>query len=72
MTRLNDDPVPSPCVSICKMDSRRGTGDERAAGGLCVGCLRTLDEIIEWGTATDARRRAIVAATIARGPASRT
>lgn len=41
------------------MDPSRGTADERAEGGLCVGCLRTLDEIIEWGRATPARRRAI-------------
>ena len=63
----SDDDVRSPCVSICKMDPRRGTVDERAAGGLCVGCLRTLDEIIEWGTATDARKQVIVASTLSRG-----
>ena len=31
--------VPSPCVSICRMD---------AATGLCEGCCRTLDEIAAW------------------------
>ena len=41
------------------MDAARGTIAERAGGGLCVGCLRTLDEIIEWGRATPARKRAI-------------
>jgi hypothetical protein len=66
MTRFDDDPVPSPCVSLCKMNPRDGNAAERAAGGLCVGCLRTLDEIIEWGTATDDRRRKIVGATAAR------
>jgi hypothetical protein len=68
MPSLDDEPVPSPCVSICKMDPRRGTDAERTAGGLCVGCLRTLDEIIEWGTASDERRRRIVAMTVARRP----
>ena len=28
--------VPSPCVSVCRMDARRG---------LCIGCCRTLEEI---------------------------
>lgn len=41
------------------MDAARGTIAERAEGGLCVGCLRTLDEIIEWGRATPVRKRAI-------------
>ncbi|WP_423604979.1 DUF1289 domain-containing protein [Sphingomonas sp. MS122] len=42
--------VESPCVSICRMKD-----------GLCEGCGRTLDEIAEWSSATDARRRAILA-----------
>ena len=42
--------VPSPCLSICRMD---------AVTGLCEGCLRTLDEIATWGMADDAARRAI-------------
>jgi uncharacterized protein len=41
-------PVPSPCISICRID---------AASGLCVGCLRTLDEIAAWSAlGEDARR----------------
>jgi uncharacterized protein len=31
--------VPSPCVSVCRMEPD---------GGLCEGCLRTLDEIAAW------------------------
>ena len=42
--------VPSPCLSICRMD---------AVTGLCEGCLRTLDEIARWGMADDAARRAV-------------
>lgn len=61
-----DDEVPSPCISICKMDPLMGTQADRAAGGLCVGCLRTLDEIIEWGTARDARKQEIVARVATR------
>ena len=42
--------VPSPCVSVCRMD---------AATGLCEGCLRTLDEIAAWGAMGDGDRRAV-------------
>lgn len=58
---VDDDPVPSPCISVCKMDPMRGAPAERAAGGLCTGCLRTIDEIVEWGTASIERKQAIVA-----------
>lgn len=54
------EPVPSPCISICRMDLGLGSDAERAAGGLCVGCLRTIDEIIEWGRADESRKRLIV------------
>lgn len=43
-------PVPSPCISLCKMSPDTG---------LCEGCLRTIDEICAWGTADDATKRAI-------------
>lgn len=42
--------LPSPCVSVCRMD---------VAQGFCTGCLRTLDEIAGWGSADDAVRRRI-------------
>ncbi|MDP1532187.1 MAG: DUF1289 domain-containing protein [Rubrivivax sp.] len=42
--------LPSPCVSICRMD---------AASGLCEGCLRTLDEIARWGTLDDGARKQV-------------
>ena len=40
--------VPSPCINVCRIDD---------ANGLCVGCLRTLDEIAAWGALSDAERR---------------
>jgi len=43
-------PVPSPCISLCEMD---------AATGLCRGCLRTIDEIVAWGSASDEAKRAV-------------
>jgi predicted Fe-S protein YdhL (DUF1289 family) len=60
MTPFDDD-VRSPCISMCTMDPSRGSMADRAAGGLCVGCLRTVDEIIEWGTATAGRKLEILA-----------
>ena len=42
--------VPSPCVSVCQMSD---------ATGLCLGCLRTLDEIGRWGNADDAYKRVV-------------
>ena len=42
--------VPSPCISVCRIDD---------ASGLCVGCLRTLDEIAAWSTLDDAQKRAV-------------
>ena len=43
-------PVPSPCISLCEMDGPTG---------LCRGCLRTIDEIVAWGSASDDMKRAI-------------
>ena len=40
--------VPSPCISVCRMD---------ASGELCVGCLRTLDEIAAWGRMGEGEKR---------------
>jgi predicted Fe-S protein YdhL (DUF1289 family) len=45
------DNVPSPCISVCVLD---------AAGVLCVGCYRTLDEIAAWSVLdADAKRRVL-------------
>ena len=43
-------PVPSPCINVCKMSPETG---------LCEGCLRTIDEIVAWGSAGDAYKRAV-------------
>jgi predicted Fe-S protein YdhL (DUF1289 family) len=37
-----------------------------AATGLCVGCLRTLDEIAVWGALDDDARRDVLEAIAAR------
>ncbi|HKT41717.1 MAG TPA: DUF1289 domain-containing protein [Rhodanobacteraceae bacterium] len=43
---LDETPV-SPCVGVCRMD----------ADGLCIGCRRTLAEIVRWGTMSNDERR---------------
>ena len=43
-------PIPSPCVSLCKMDVERQ---------YCMGCLRTIDEIMAWSKADDAYKQAV-------------
>jgi uncharacterized protein len=53
----SDEPVASPCISVCRMD---------ASTGLCVGCLRTLDEIAVWGALDDDARRDVLEAIAAR------
>lgn len=47
-------PVPevrSPCINICRLDAQR----------VCVGCLRSVDEIAGWRALSDAQRRAVLA-----------
>ena len=43
-------PVPSPCVSVCRMNARTG---------FCEGCFRTIEEIARWTALSDAERRAV-------------
>lgn len=45
-----DKPVPSPCISVCRMD---------LAGASCEGCLRTLAEIAAWSRMDDAGKREV-------------
>jgi predicted Fe-S protein YdhL (DUF1289 family) len=42
--------VPSPCISICRMD---------ADSGFCQGCLRTIEEIAAWSRMGDADKRSV-------------
>jgi predicted Fe-S protein YdhL (DUF1289 family) len=42
--------VPSPCSGICRLDERQ----------LCVGCRRSIDEIVEWPRASVARQLEIL------------
>ena len=42
--------VPSPCVSVCRMDEDIG---------LCHGCLRSIDEIISWSRLAESDKRRV-------------
>ena len=42
--------VPSPCISVCKMDPTTQ---------LCEGCFRTLDEIADWSRMHDEGKREV-------------
>ncbi len=50
-------PMPSPCTGICQMDQQ---------SGLCMGCQRTIDEIIDWGVAPESKKRQVWLAILAR------
>ena len=44
------DPLASPCIRNCCLDE----------ANVCMGCGRTLNEIVAWGTASDADKAAIL------------
>lgn len=50
-------PVPSPCINVCQMHIGKGW---------CAGCLRTLEEIAQWGRWGDEPKRAVWAQLPAR------
>ncbi|MEM6619739.1 MAG: DUF1289 domain-containing protein [Pseudomonadota bacterium] len=49
----------SPCQKLCVIHPE---------AKLCMGCLRSLDEIATWGTMTPETRRSIMAELPARAP----
>lgn len=51
--------VESPCVKVCVV---------HPAERLCVGCLRSIDEIAAWGRMTPEERRAVMAELPSRAP----
>jgi len=42
--------VLSPCNSVCRIDER---------SGWCLGCFRTLDEIVAWSALDEAQKRGV-------------
>ncbi len=53
------DEVESPCVNICTI---------HPAEGLCIGCLRTLDEIAAWSKMAPKARRQVMDELPQRAP----
>jgi hypothetical protein len=51
MIAPSPDPLASPCVRNCCLDD----------DATCMGCGRSLEEIVRWGTASDADKAAILA-----------
>lgn len=50
MSAVDSERVESPCVRNCTLDE----------DDICVGCLRSIDEICAWGSASDSERRSIL------------
>ena len=50
MTKQNEAPLRSPCVSICALDENN----------VCLGCYRTGQEITDWGSMTNDQRREVM------------
>ena len=44
-------PVKSPCIEVCSLNNE----------DVCIGCYRTANEIIEWFSAPNERKREILA-----------
>jgi len=42
--------VVSPCINICKLDS----------DFVCIGCGRTIDEVLKWLEYTDEQKKAVL------------
>lgn len=51
--------VPSPCINFCRMD-RSNT--------LCLGCFRSIEEIVNWSACTPAQKQAVLDQLPARRP----
>jgi len=49
---LENDAVPSPCTRVCVIDP---------VSKLCRGCLRTIDEITDWGGKSPVEKRTVLA-----------
>lgn len=43
-------PVSSPCISVCALDDK----------DVCTGCYRNLQEIGEWSSMTNSRKREVI------------
>ena len=56
-----DRAIPSPCISVCQLDD---------ASGLCIGCLRNVDEIRDWPILSAEEKQSVLAEIEARRSSS--
>jgi predicted Fe-S protein YdhL (DUF1289 family) len=47
---LDEHQIPSPCVRNCCLD----------ANDMCIGCYRTIEEVVGWRDKTDLERKFII------------
>ena len=46
---MKPSPIESPCISVCRMENE-----------VCVGCGRTVDEIVSWYDMNDDEKQAVL------------
>ncbi len=46
---MKKSPIESPCISVCRMENE-----------VCVGCGRTVDDIVNWYDMTDDEKQAVL------------
>ena len=46
---MKKSPIESPCISVCRYDNE-----------VCVGCGRTVDDIVNWYDMTDDEKQAVL------------
>lgn len=49
---MSDTPVRSPCIGLCTLNNDTG---------ICAGCFRHIDEIIDWTALNQDEKRAVIA-----------
>ncbi len=43
--------IASPCIGVCRLDERR----------ICVGCWRSIDEIVAWRSLNNEEKQRVIA-----------
>ncbi len=54
--RTDDKRIESPCIRNCCLDENN----------VCVGCFRSLDEIVAWGSSTNKEKKKILEECVLR------
>ncbi len=54
MSDSRSTPTKSPCIGVCELDTRK----------VCLGCSRTIEEIVGWIDMDESQKRAVVERTL--------